>query len=177
MKVVFNVQNNKDKALKDFVNEFIAVFSDSGLTMPIETTVNVYHHCGIENIRKTGAVFMNVVNEVYCKSYVIMTLGQHYPDHYHRIKTESFFVHYGTLCVTVDEKEYVLKPGEILNIGRGQNHSFFTDTGTVFEELSTKYVPNDSVYIDEKIAKTTYAERRTTFDSEQWKEIVRKWKR
>lgn len=163
--------------LGEYVQDVLSVLEKANIVFPAKATVNVYHHCGVEYFTKMGAVFINIVNRSYCKSYVIMIPGQKYPKHYHKIKTESFYVLYGTLNVRLNDKMYQLKAGEMLHIERGQDHEFWTDTEVVFEEISTPYMPNDSFYADPNIGCASYAQRRTTISSEEWKEIYNEWKK
>lgn len=133
----------------------------SHLVLSRDAVLEVYHHLGTDNFERVGATFIKVVNREYCKSYAILLPNQAYPSHYHKIKQETFFVLYGKLEVERDEQTYLLLPGESLSIERGQTHSFSTVEGAVFEEISTTYVQNDSVYENEKIGLTTYKERKT----------------
>ena len=133
----------------------------SHLVLSKESVIEIYHHLGIEHFRETGAVFINIINKEYCKSYAVLLAGQSYPRHYHKIKTETFFVIYGNLIVSREDDEYLLKPGELLSIERGEAHSFSSDTGVVFEEMSTTYIKNDSIYENHNIRKRSYEQRRT----------------
>lgn len=164
--------SGNEEMIQGFLAEALDMMKKAHIVLPKSANVNIYHHLGADKLTETGAMFINVVNRDYCKSIVAMTPGQAYPNHYHRIKTESFYVLHGELIVTVDGTEHKILPGELLHIDRGQDHSFATKTGTVFEEISTMYVPNDSVYTDENIARTSYSQRRTTLTQEQWKEIT-----
>ncbi len=161
----------------EYLKDAMIFFSKAGIVLPKDAVINIYHHNGAGHIRETGAVFINIVNRDYCKSYIVMLQGQNYPCHYHKIKTESFYLLFGSLGVYIEEQEYLLEPGEMLHIERGQDHSFWTDTGAVFEEISTMYMPNDSVYIEQNIRETRYAQRKTSIRMDEWKEISRKWKR
>ena len=153
------------------------MFDEANIVRPKEASIHIYHHNGVENFKKTGAVFINVVNRDYCKSYIIMLQGQNYPGHYHKIKTESFYMLYGSLEVEVDGESRLLKPGDMMHVERGQDHSFWTRTGAVFEEISTMYVPNDSMYLDREVRNRKYDQRRTSVKINEWEEISRKWKR
>lgn len=166
---------NAKEELIDYINEALQMLTKASIVFPKEATVNIYHHRGIEQILDIGAMFINIVNRDYCKSYVVMLPGQNYPSHYHRIKRESFYVLFGDLEVNIENTKNSLGPGEMLHVERGQGHSFRTNHGVVFEEISTMYVPNDSVYMDDLIKKASYSQRRTTIDNEQWKEILTTW--
>ena len=86
--------------------------------------------------------------------------------HSHRIKEETFQLLYGDLEVNIAGKEKTMKPGDIQTVLRGEKHSFTSQTGAIFEEVSTTHVRNDSYYDDPKIARLDPLER---------KSILRKW--
>lgn len=163
--------------IKQYLEQALHILDAANIVLPKEASVNIYHHLGKELFYDTGAVFINIVNRDYCKSYVIMLPKQKYPYHYHKIKSESFYVLYGSLNVKVDETEYILDQGEMINIERGQTHGFYSTESVVFEEISTIYTLNDSFYLYEDIQKTTYEQRRSVISSNEWKEIYEKWKK
>ncbi len=167
----------ENETLNGYLNEALKFFENSHLTFPKMATVNIYHHRGIKFIYETGALFINVINREYCKNFVVMLPGQIYPDHYHIQKTESCYILHGDFSINLDGKNHTLSNGELINIEQKMRHSFGTKTGVVFEEISTTYVPNDSIYTDEKIRNASYDERRTTLNSEDWSEIISKWKK
>ena len=162
----------EDNVLNQYINDSLDILREASVVLPRIAKANIYHHTGISNIYQIGAMFINVVDRDYCKSIVVMQKGQDYPNHYHKIKTESMFVLYGELVVVIEGEEHLLKPGEIIHVERGQDHSFYTKTGTVFEEISTMYVRNDSVYLDEQIRNASYSFRRTVINEKQWEEII-----
>jgi len=162
-----------DEIISGFLKNAILHLKKENIVLPKKAQVSIYHHCGTENFDNTGAVFVNIINRDYCKSYVVMCAGQHYPIHYHKIKNESFYVLRGELNLSVDGVGYILSPGEMLHVERGSDHSFWTLTGCVFEEISTMYIPNDSVYLEESIAAKTYNERRTKLSEDVWEEMIK----
>lgn len=166
----------RNRILNQYIYEAMHLFKNANIVFPKDANVSIYHHRGIDKIYQVGAMFINVVNRDYCKSYVVMLSGQNYPNHYHKIKMESFYVLKNTLSLMIDGNEFLLEAGECLNIERGQDHSFKTNTGVVFEEISTMYVANDSVYLEKEIKDASYAERRTIIKQEEWKELCKKWK-
>lgn len=155
----------------------LALFDKANIVLPKRARVYIYHHTGKQRIFDVGATFVNVVNRDFCKSYVIMLPNQRYPLHYHRIKSESFYVLSGELIVDVEREGFSLMPGELFNIERGQDHSFSTKTGVIFEEISTKYVMNDSVYLDHTIRESDYSIRRTVISEKEWMEVIKRWKK
>lgn len=150
---------------------------DRHITLPIDATVYIYHHRGKELFEETGSIFINVVNREYRKSYVLMLPNQQFPAHYHRIKQESFYVLSGTLDVTVENEKISIPAGGIINIERGQMHSFGSKEGVIFEEISTTYTTNDSFFDDPSLVNVSYDERRTVYNQEEWKEIYKLWKK
>lgn len=165
---------DKDKEYREEIygamKEVLKVIERSHLVMPKGCKFEIYHHYGYNHFRKIGAVFIKVVNRLYCKSFAILLPGQSYPAHYHKIKIETFYVCYGDLTVIKENTEYSLLPGEALTVERLEEHSFYSNTGCVFEEISTTYTRNDSIYIDENIDKN-YDTRKTVMTIEQWEEL------
>ena len=68
------------------------------------------------------------------------------------------------LHVELDGRRKTLNRGDTLLVLPGVWHRFWTDTGCVFEELSTTHFANDSVYRDEAINSLTPAQRKTVVD-------------
>ena len=91
------------------------------------------------------------VNRSYCKKLVIQLPGQRHPSHYHKRKEETFQVLHGVLEMVVEGRRRTLYPGDIQLIQQGVWHEFWTDTGVIFEEISTTHFANDSYYEDKTI--------------------------
>lgn len=141
----------KIKIILPVLTEIKNLIKESHVVLPKECEAKLYHHNGIENFSSVGAVFINIIQHDYCKFVVIMAKGQAYPVHYHRIKDESYFILHGDLNVTIEEETSRLTKGDLINVPRRFTHSFSTERGCVFEEVSTAYLNNDSVYEDDEI--------------------------
>ncbi len=165
-----------DDNIRLFLEKALGLMNEAHITLPLNATANIYHHAGIKRINEYGALIINVVNREYCKSYIIMLPGQKYPNHYHKIKTETCFVLFNKLIVNINGKEHILSAGEMINVERGEDHYYYSENGVIFEELSTMYVPNDSIYLEEGIMKTDYSVRRTTLNPNEWMEYIKLWK-
>lgn len=152
------------------------LIQESHLVLKKDTVAEIYHHLGEVNFPQTGAVFINIVNREYCKSYVVLLPEQEYPNHYHKIKTETFYMLYGDLTVNREGKEQFLKPGDSMTIERGESHSFKSKAGAVFEELSTTYIKNDSVYENESIREQSYIQRKTRMTISRLEEMIKNGK-
>lgn len=123
----------------------------NNISIPQSIDLEVSHHYGIENFAEYGTCMLTLVNKDYCKKILYQFPNQKHPEHYHKIKEETFIVLVGSLNVTVEEKNYELNKGDILTIERGEKHSFESNTGAIFEEISTEHISDDSYYTDEKI--------------------------
>ena len=144
----------------------------SHLVLKEDAILEIYHHSGVSNFHQTGAVFIKIINREYCKSYGIVLSHQNYPSHYHKIKIETFYMLYGDLIINCEGQERLLKPGNLMTVERGQSHSFYSETGAVFEELSTTYIKNDSIYEERSIREQPYSQRKTQISLSQFKELI-----
>ena len=120
----------------------------SGVVIPKGSKMFLSHHHGIEHFAKYGAAVIECFNmEDYAKKVLVMLPGQYHHQHYHNKKHETFHVLYGDLCLVEAETfTYHMGPGDLRVITPGQKHSFSTDKGCVFEEISTHQHEGDSVY-------------------------------
>ena len=123
--------------------------------------VEYSHHYGLEKFKKYGAVIVNVINREYCKKIIIQLPYQKHPAHHHKLKEETFHLLHGTLDIWIDGKKKRLNPGDTCLVLPGVWHSFTTETGCIFEEISTTHYNNDSVYKDIKINKMDRSKRKT----------------
>ncbi len=88
--------------------------------------------------------------------------GQQHPEHAHQIKEETFQVLYGDLTIKIDgQDEKTLYPGDIQTVLRGEQHSFSSVNGAIFEEVSTQHMKSDSYYLDPRVSTLDPMERKT----------------
>ncbi len=90
-----------------------------------------------------------------------MLPGQKHPVHYHKSKEESFQILSGILTLTLDGVTKDLYPGDLVTVKRNSPHAFSSDTGCVFEEISTTHIKNDSYYEDPSIMSIDIIKRKT----------------
>lgn len=160
-----SVPTNPDyHVFKEAVHEVKALLNKANIALNSEFEVEYSHHYGISRFREYGAVIINCINREYCKKILVQLPGQKHPLHFHKLKEETFQVLHGELTVSVDSHVRTLKPGEIYLVMPGVWHSFWTDAGCVFEEVSTTHYNNDSTYKDAKINKLQRHERKTVVD-------------
>ena len=124
---------------------------NNNITTPKGVDLEISHHYGVDSFYKFGTCMCTLVNKDYCKKILYQFPGQTNPEHFHKIKEETFILLEGDLSVTVDGKLTEMTKGDILTIERNRKHSFISHKGAIFEEISTEHRSDDSFYTDEKI--------------------------
>lgn len=151
-------------ALKAAVHEVKALLNEACIELNSDFQIEFSHHYGMQNFREVGALIINCINREYCKKIIVQLPGQRHPAHYHKRKEETFQVLYGVLESELDGHRRTLHPGETALIQPGVWHRFWTDTGCVFEEVSTTHFNNDSVYNDRRINEMAREDRKTVVE-------------
>jgi len=157
-------ERGREMALKRAVHEVKALLTKANVPLSHDFTTEYSHHYGVENFDETGVVMITVVNREYAKKILVQLPGQSHPLHYHRLKEETFLVVSGELMIELDGQQRTLFPGDTLTVRPGIWHRFWTETGCVFEEISTTAHKGDSVYRDPGINRLTNDERKTVVD-------------
>lgn len=148
--------------VRSAVHDAKGMLYEAGIALGDDFEVEISHHYGMQHFRQNGAIIINIINREYCKKYIIVLPGQYHPFHAHKVKEETFQVLYGDLRVEIEgEKERLMKPGDMQTILRGTMHAFSSETGAIFEEVSTQHVKSDSYYKDPEISNQDPMERKT----------------
>lgn len=129
------------------MDEIMELVKKSGIVIPKGSEWRIYHHLGPERFADVGATIVTCFNRDYCKKYIVLLPGQTLPTHTHGAKEETFTLLWGD----VRAAETALEVGQTLLVEPGSPHSLTTKGGAVLEEISTRYLPNDSVYADDSI--------------------------
>ncbi len=145
----------KREEIYSIVTRVAKMLKEQNVAVPNGVQCSISAHYGIERFYEFGAVLLDVLNREYCKKLLVMLPNQKHPTHRHKIKEETFHILSGDFTVVLDGEEKVLKKGDLLTINRGQNHSFKTENGAIFEEISTTHIGNDSYYEDSNIMNNT----------------------
>ena len=132
-----------------------SMIKSANLTFPENIRIEISHHYGLEKFDKFGVVMATLVNRDYCKKILLLKPGQTNPEHFHKVKEETFFCVSGDLEVTLDGESHFLRPGMSILVLSGVKHSFTSVNGAIAEEISTKSVPEDSFYTDDAISNNT----------------------
>jgi sialic acid synthase SpsE/quercetin dioxygenase-like cupin family protein len=153
-----------EQIIKNAIHEVKALLAYARVPLSHEFSTEYSHHYGVINFREIGVVLINVINRDYAKKILVQLPGQRHPMHFHKLKEETFIVLWGELISDLDGRERTLRPGDTLMVPPGVWHSFRTDLGCVFEEISTTVYSNDSVYRDQAINILTSKQRKTSVD-------------
>ena len=139
---------NKAESLEKILSKTRNLISKAGLTLGIDIDVEVSHHFGLSKFDDYGAVLIPVINREYAKKLVVMWKHQQHPEHFHKLKEETFVVLVGKLKVTLNGVEKIIEPGDVLLIPRESKHHMTALEDTVFEEISSTNYNDDSFYTD-----------------------------
>ena len=139
------------KLISNTIHKVKGLLNKSRIVVNKDSKIELSHHYGVEKLDKTGAVLIDCINEEYCKKIIIMIAGQKHPMHHHIKKKESFQILAGSMIFVCEGVSKELFPGDIVTIEKMERHSFYTDNGVVFEEVSTTHHNNDSIYNDDLI--------------------------
>ena len=143
------------------VHELKGILNSANIPVGSSPSLELSHHYGLERFKEWGAAIIDCINREYCKKIIIQLPGQKHPLHFHKIKEEAFQVLYGELIAEVEGRQRVLYPGDVIVVPRASWHGFRTNTGSVFEEISTTHSNDDSFYEDKNINKMTREKRKT----------------
>lgn len=138
--------NNTSKVVLEHVKAILNMLKDRNVIVPTGSSCELSHHYGIGKFREVGVAIISCVNREYCKKILVVLPGQDHPKHYHKKKEETFVVISGDLMIELDGVVKQLKKGDMLTVERGVEHKFSSETGCVFEEISTTHYMNDSFY-------------------------------
>lgn len=153
------VQNYK--IVSEIVSKIKSILENSKIIIPDSFPLEISHHYGIDQFSKYGCTTINLINRAYCKKIIVLFPGQKNPTHMHDIKEETFHVLNGSMILNVNGNNYNLNAGELFTIERRISHSFYSEHGCVFEEISTTHNATDSYYEDKTIAQKQLTERKT----------------
>jgi len=99
----------------------------------------------IEEVKKVwGSERWIVNNDFYCGK--ILTINKMFRSslHYHKNKTETFYVIRGQVLLEVDDNAYMLTPGNAVDVYPGQKHRFTGLENSEMIEFSTHHEEEDS---------------------------------
>ena len=143
------------------VHAIKGMLNEAGIQGLADADLELSHHYGLENFATHGVTIIDCINREYCKKILVQLPGQMHPNHHHLKKEEAFHMLAGELEMDLGGRRKTLRPGDVQVIQRGVKHSFWTDTGAIFEEISTTHFNDDSMYEDRKISSKPREARKT----------------
>ncbi|PQO45678.1 sialic acid synthase [Blastopirellula marina] len=154
------------QVLTSAIHGMKAMLNEAQISLPPTFETEFSHHFGMAEFQEVGATLITFVNREYCKKLIIQLPGQRHPAHYHKTKEETFVVLHGELELVVEGRQYTLYPGDMQLVQQGVWHEFWTETGVIFEEISSKHGLCDSFYEDKSINSMDADSRKTRVN--QW---------
>jgi quercetin dioxygenase-like cupin family protein len=151
--------SNDISVIQDIVNKIKLLLVNANLVIPKHLPLEISHHYGLNRFHEFGTSIIEIINREYCKKYLFIFPSQLHPEHYHKVKEETFICLFGEIELIVNNNLTILKAGELRTILPGEKHSFSSKFGAIIEEVSTKHLTDDSYYSDPKIQDN--AERKT----------------
>ncbi len=145
-----SVTNIRPKVF-DALAKVCTLLREANIAVADGVNCQLSHHYGIEAFEETGATIIDVVNREYCKKILVLLPGQQHPVHAHQKKEETFNVLSGEMQLQLGDDIKTIKAGEMVTVERGMRHAFSSETGVIFEELSTTHYNDDSYYEDTTI--------------------------
>lgn len=81
---------------------------------------------------------------------IIIAPEEKVPLHYHKATTEAFYVLKGQGIMTIDDRVFYLKPGDLLTCEPGERHDAENPHNQAFEYVvyKTNAVENDSYWVE-----------------------------
>jgi N-acetylneuraminate synthase len=147
------------------IHSIKALLNEAKVALNTEFELEFSHHYGLDRFTEVGATIITCINRSYCKKLIVQLPGQRHPLHYHKRKEETFQVLYGVLEIEIEGRRRTLQPGDIQLVQQGVWHRFWTDTGVIFEEISTTHYNDDSFYEDKTINRLPRDQRKTVVNN------------
>jgi len=154
-------EKSHEELIREARVKALMLINEAGAVLPREFAWEFSHHYGMPEYETTGLTMVEMLNHEYCHKLLVVFPGQGNPHHFHRIKKETFRLIWGDLYVECGEDRMTLTPGDLFTVEREVEHHFRSETGCVFEEISTTQLPDDSFYRDPSISQRPREARKT----------------
>ena len=123
-----------------------------GLTMPPVAPLPL--HFGLNRFNEIGETEFWIANDPalgYCGKFLFVFDGQTCPFHHHRVKHETFFILKGTIRMSLDHEERLMREGDLLAMPPGAGHSFTGVGPALVLEVSMPSTEGDNFFDDRAI--------------------------
>ena len=142
-------QPERDKIIESFYKQI----SEWGLTMPQGATTLVMDF-GLKRFFEVGETELWIANERengYCGKFVYVLDGQTCPFHRHKMKHETFYMVKGEMCMKMEDKDIIMKQGDVLVMPPNVGHSFTGIGPALILEVSMPSIIGDNFFADKNI--------------------------
>lgn len=108
-------------------------------------------------------------NEKYCGKILELDKGYRCSIHYHKNKHETFYVLSGVVFMEVQDREFLMRGGDVLELVPGTRHRFTGLEKSQIMEVSTHHEDSDSYRVVDsgKVPDAEFAELRRRFLKDQ----------
>ena len=123
-----------------------------GLTMPDVTPLAL--DFGLGKFKDIGEVEFWIANETkagYCGKYLFIDKNQAVPKHMHKEKLETFFIVKGRIRLSYDDKERIMRQGDVLRIELQKYHEILALEPSLVLEVSKPSIIDDNYFENIKI--------------------------
>jgi sialic acid synthase SpsE/mannose-6-phosphate isomerase-like protein (cupin superfamily) len=152
----------RNNLIFSYLHELKAMLNYKSIQIGESFDLEISHHKGIKNFRKTGAFLFNIINKEYAKKLIVMLPNQKHPLHHHKEKSESFRIISGKLYLKNNKIKHILRSGQVFHVNKNSWHEFRSgNEGCIFEEISTRAIGSDSYYKNKKIRNINRTKRKT----------------
>ena len=84
--VIFDKNLMTEYQIRSYIHELKAILNYNKIHIGENFDMEISHHKGLENFRKTGAFLFNIINKSYAKKMLVMLSNQKHPLHFHKKK-------------------------------------------------------------------------------------------
>jgi mannose-6-phosphate isomerase-like protein (cupin superfamily) len=92
-------------------------------------------------------------DERYCGKILVVKEGKRCSLHYHKLKYETFYIQSGKIHMRLrpqdgEEREFIMNPGDVLELSQGTAHQFTGLEDSEIMEFSTQHFEEDSYRLE-----------------------------
>jgi quercetin dioxygenase-like cupin family protein len=112
--------------------------------------VTLFNNSKGEIVKKYwGFEYIPTNNNNYCLKGLVFYKGQEIPNHYHKVKTESWYCVSGKLKCLLADKEFFILPGDVIDILDVEvPHKLWAIEDSIIFEVSTHHSDSDTIRLD-----------------------------
>ena len=90
--LISKTETDETHVIKVAIHEIKAMLNKAKIKLGPEFSIEISHHYGLKRFKETGALIITCINREYCKKLLVLLPNQSHPNHYHKLKEETFQV-------------------------------------------------------------------------------------